>query len=50
MSFHYILHESAQEEFEVALSWYAERSLKATENFINAVNNTLILICDRPVR
>jgi plasmid stabilization system protein ParE len=50
MSYHYILHESAQEDYEVALRWYAERSLKATENFIIAVDDTLSLICDHPVR
>jgi plasmid stabilization system protein ParE len=50
MSYHYILHETAQEDYEVALRWYAERSLKATENFIIAVDDTLSLICDHPVR
>jgi hypothetical protein len=29
MSYHYILHEKGQEEYEEALNWYLDRSLQA---------------------
>ncbi len=50
MSYGYILHERAQEDYEIALRWYAERSLKAIDNFILAVDNALSLICSHPTR
>lgn len=50
MSYQYILHATAQKDYEDALKWYAERSLKATENFIRSVDDSLSLICEHPVR
>lgn len=50
MSYGYVLHESAQTDYEEALQWYMERSERATENFITAVDNALQLICDYPDR
>ena len=50
MSYRYILNEPAQNEYEISLGWYAERSEKAAENFIKAVDATLQLICDHPYR
>ncbi len=46
----YILHEHAQKDYETSLRWYAERSELAAENFINAVEDTLQLICRYPKR
>lgn len=50
MSFSYGFLELAQEEYESAVTWYAERSIKAAEGFIAAVENTLGLICAHPER
>ncbi len=50
MSYQYILHATAQKDYEDALKWYAERSLKATEKFIRSVDESLSLICEHPVR
>ena len=50
MSFSYGFHELAQEEYESAVIWYAEKSIKAAEGFVVAVENTLGLICDHPER
>ena len=46
MSYRYILLEYAQKDYEISLEWYAERSFKAAENFVLAVNDVLKLICD----
>ena len=50
MSFRYILHESAQSDYEASLKWYKERSQQAAENFVIAVDHGLQLICDNPTR
>lgn len=50
MSYRYILHEYAQEDYESSLRWYMERSVQAAENFIAAVDNAFQLICDNPSR
>ena len=50
MSYQYIFLERAQEEYEDALSWYKEGSLKATENFIEELNSKVSLICEDPLR
>ena len=50
MTYQYILHETAQEEYEEALQWYMERSEQAAENFIIAVDRSLQMICDHPTR
>ena len=50
MSYKYILHESAQEDYESSLGWYLERSEQATERFIAAMDASLQLICEHPKR
>jgi len=50
MSYRYILHEQAQQEYDVAVEWYAARSIKAAENLIIEVEHALQLICDNPDR
>lgn len=50
MSYEYILDVRAQQEYEEAIRWYMQRSLKAAENFISAMDETLTLICNHPTR
>lgn len=50
MSYHYILHQAAQNDYEDALRWYAERSVRAAENFVVAIDYALQLICQHPTR
>jgi plasmid stabilization system protein ParE len=50
MSYTYVLHEYAQQDYESSFQWYLERSLPAAENFVAAVDDTLKLICDNPSR
>jgi plasmid stabilization system protein ParE len=50
MSYSYSFLGKAQEEYERSVNWYAERSLQASAKFVTAVDATLKLICDNPVR
>lgn len=50
MSYRYILHELAQQDYDKAVEWYAARSIKAAENLIIEVEHALRLICDNPDR
>jgi plasmid stabilization system protein ParE len=50
MSYHYILHDHAQEDYETSLQWYAERSALAAENFVKALDDALLSICNNPRR
>jgi plasmid stabilization system protein ParE len=50
MSYPYVLLANAQEEYESAIAWYAARSIKAAENLITEIENTIQLICDNPNR
>ena len=50
MSYRYIFHLKAQEEYEASIKWYLERSQQAAENFIAAVDHALQLICEHPER
>jgi plasmid stabilization system protein ParE len=50
MSYRYVLHEHAQEDYEKSLQWYAERSRQSAENFVMAVDDALQLICEHPAR
>lgn len=50
MSYRYILHETAQQDYEEALQWYLQRSERAAENLIVAVDIALELICNNPTR
>jgi len=48
MSFQYILLAEAQKDYEDSLLWYLERSEKAAQNFVNAIDNALKIICSDP--
>ncbi len=50
MSYAYILHKHAQQDYEQSLEWYMERSVEAAEKFVIAIDNALQLICDNPTR
>ena len=50
MSYRYLLHELAQQDYDMAVEWYANRSIKSAENLVIEVENTLQLICDNPDR
>jgi plasmid stabilization system protein ParE len=50
MTYAYILLATAQDEYESSITWYAERSLTAANQFIEAVEHTLQLICEHPDR
>ncbi len=50
MSFRYQLHELAQKDYEASVIWYMERSVKAAENFVAAIDEALLLICTNPKR
>ncbi len=50
MLYKYIFHEHAQKDYENSLQWYAQRSIKAAENFVIAVEDALELICKHPLR
>ena len=50
MSYAYILHKHAQQDYEQSLEWYMERSVEAAEKFVVAIDNALQLICDNPTR
>lgn len=46
--YQYLLEPKAQTEYEESIEFYAERSLEATLNFINIVEQTIELICKKP--
>jgi plasmid stabilization system protein ParE len=50
MSLRYRLIDAAQQDYEEAVLWYAERSVTAAENFVVAIDNTLQTICAHPTR
>jgi plasmid stabilization system protein ParE len=50
MSYRYILHPLAQQDYEKAVEWYAARNIKAAENLIIEMEQALQLICDNPDR
>lgn len=50
MTYSYILNIHAQQEYEQSLEWYGERSTNAAEQFVQAIDNALQLICDSPYR
>ena len=50
MLYKYIFHEHAQKDYENSLQWYAQRSIKAAENFVIPVEDALELICKHPLR
>ena len=50
MSYRCRLHEKAQLDYEASLEWYAVRSIKAAENFIQEVEYAFQLIIDNPLR
>lgn len=50
MIYNYLFHETAQKDYEDALSWYLGKSERVGTNFFEAVDDTLKLICDTPTR
>ena len=50
MVYSYSFVDIAQEEYEDAINWYADRSLVAAGGFVDAVDHALTLICDSPSR
>lgn len=50
MSYVYILHKYAQDDYEASLKWYLERSEQAAVNFVEAVEDAFRLICENPER
>jgi plasmid stabilization system protein ParE len=50
MSYSYLYTPVAAKDYTEALGWYAERSIKAAENFVSAVKEKLTLICNNPER
>ena len=50
MAYKYILLAGAQNEYESSINWYNERSWPAADQFIEAVDNALQLICEYPMR
>jgi plasmid stabilization system protein ParE len=50
MKYNYVLLFEAQLEYEASLSWYMERSLQASENFVDEINSAIQLICQDPKR
>lgn len=50
MSFIYVLHESAQQEYETAIRWYLKRSLSAAVGFVETVDFALKQACSHPTR
>ena len=50
MSYRYIFHEHAQQDYEQSLEWYTKRSVDAAEKFVVGIDNALELICGNPKR
>ena len=50
MAYNYILLAAAQAEYESSIIWYNERSWLAADEFAEAVENAIKLICDHPYR
>ena len=48
MSYRYILHEKAQEDYESAILWYAQGGQPTVDKFITAVDRIFQLICEHP--
>jgi len=50
MSFQYILHKAAQQDYEEAVQWYMERSEQAASGFVSVIDSALQLVCNFPDR
>lgn len=50
MSYSYILHDQAQEDYESAILWYAQGGQLTADKFIAAVDRVFELICAHPTR
>lgn len=48
MSFNYIFHAQAQQDYEESVNWYLERSQQAAAGFVDAVNFSIAQICTYP--
>jgi len=50
MPYYYTLLNHAQEDYENALQWYAQRSIKGAKELVKAVDDALQLILEHPDR
>ena len=50
MMYKYRFDPVAANEYEAAYSWYIERSIKAADNFLTAVEEAIEIICANPLR
>src|SRR6185437_7061463 len=50
MSFSYVFHLQAQQDYEESLNWYLEKSQRAAAGFVDAVNGSITQICAYPTR
>jgi plasmid stabilization system protein ParE len=50
MSYSYILHDKAQEDYESAILWYEQGGQLTSDKFIAAVDRAFELICEHPTR
>lgn len=50
MSYSYIIHKNAQTDYEKSLEWYRNKSPDAAEKFVQAIDNSLKLMCNNPTR
>lgn len=48
MSYKHILSPIALQEYTDAINWYGERSIKAVDEFVIAVNDKITAICAKP--
>ncbi len=48
MLYTYQFHPFAQEEYEDSISWYAIRSTKIAEDFVNSIDKEITKICKSP--
>ena len=50
MRFRYELYPKAQQEYENAVEWYANRSFPTAEKFVDEVDSAFATICEFPHR
>jgi plasmid stabilization system protein ParE len=50
MSYKRVFLQTALEEYESSLFWYAERSTLAADQFVDEVRHAILLVCEYPDR
>jgi plasmid stabilization system protein ParE len=50
MSYQISYRSRAVDEYLASLEWYKERSFDAAENFVNAINQTLNTVAEKPTQ